>query len=391
MTTISWWQHTTNIPHPAEPLPAEPPKVRTEVCIVGAGIAGTSAAYLLRKAGIDTIVVDAAEPAMGATGRNAGFFLTGVGFNYADAIKQYGRERARQLWQLTLDNREAMINIATKIGAPVKRNGSWHLADSHEEAEELAQAAALMAEDGFNHEFVAHDPLGRGFLAALGMPEDGTTHSAQLVLDILKASGTKVLAYAPVQKMEASSSGRGMIVTTPRAIISCKNVFLATNAYSAQLHPFFEGKVQPNRGQIYITAPAPLLIDRACSSQNGYYYFQQIPDPERPGYGRFLMGGARNHSFATENGHYHIETSEVIQIALEAYTGRYFPELKDVPIERRWAGTMGFTKDYLPMIGQLPDLPRVTYCVGFSGHGMVLALKSVEHALMQLLDGRVEF
>ena len=385
--SISYWQHTTNLPSPVPVGDGSSiEEIRTEVCIIGGGIAGASAAYLLQRAGIESVIVEAREPALGATGRNAGMVVAGIGGNYARAVQMYGRFRARELWQFTIRNRETTIRLAERLGVTVRRCGHWQWATTAAEAAELAEAAVLMAEDELPITYYDHDPLGRGFTAALETTEDATVHSAELVLALIKASGAKVVTYSPVTAVEPSETGRMMVVHSGRATITCKNVFVATNAYTPQLFPEFEERVMPTRGQIYVSEPAPLVLERGGSAHHGYYYFQQIPEPSQPGYGRWLIGGGRHTNFASEGGHYEEETTADIQADLEAFTARHFPELAAVPIAHRWAGTMGFTDNALPLIGQLESLPRVTYCVGFTGHGMALALKSVETALMQMLD-----
>lgn len=389
--TYSYWQHTIGLDTPSAEIPRHEEQYRTEVCIIGGGITGACAAYLLQRAGIATILVEARRPALGATGRNAGMVNAGVGDNYANAVERYGRKRARALWEFTMGNREATLRLAAKLGVPHRRCGNWQLAHTAEEAEAFALSAKLMKEDELPHEYYDHDPLGRGFHAALLYKENGAMNPAKFVHALIRASKTTLLTHAPVTRLEVSPSGRRTAVVTAGAdgtetVISCKNVFLATNAYSGLIHPFFADKIQPNRGQIQVSAPAPMLFDRCAGSHFGFYYFQQVPDPEDPSMGRWLMGGGRHSSFETENGLISEQTNTAVQDNLRQFTASHFPELVDLPIERRWAGTMGFTADKLPLIGQLEDMPRVTYCVGFSGDGMAFALRSVETALMQMLD-----
>jgi len=68
-----------------------------------------------------------------------------------------------------------------------------------------------------------------------------------------------------------------------------------------------------------------------------------------------------------------MEPSDEVQTALDAGLARLFPTLAGVPVERRWAGLMGFTPDYVPVAGAAPELPGVWFAGGFSGHGMPFA------------------
>jgi gamma-glutamylputrescine oxidase len=379
--SYSYWQKTIELDQQTIPAPAsEPlPSLETDVCIIGGGITGASAAYHLHQAGLKSIVLEARAPAMGASGRNAGMLVGGVAEHYVEAIALYGHGRARELWQFTLDNREAVFALAQQLGVPVQRSDMVRLANSEEEVAAYRESAQLMAEDGLEAEFYPEDPTGRGFLAALRTRNNAVTNPAKLVQAMLHASQAELVSWSPVHYIEPYLDG--VRVHSARAVVTAKRAFLATNAYSGQLITFFTDKIMPCRGQIQLSASTPILLPDAYLSEHGFFYYRQVPDPERPGWGRWLMGGARNRDFFMENGHTSEETTAVIQTILEQFTAQHFPEFAHLPIEHRWAGTMGFTQDYLPLTGTLPGLPQVSYAVGFSGHGMALAFKTVEKTL----------
>lgn len=383
--SISYWQHSVGLP--SSVLSSTDDRIiETELCIVGGGVTGSSAAYLAAQKGLDVVVVEAREPALGASGRNAGMVLSGIADNYAEAVQRYGRETARELWQLSIDNRERMLALADVLGVPYDRCGSWLLADVEKEAILLAEAHRLLDEDGFPHEF-SSDPLGRGFLSGLFRPHDAVINPAQFTRALLKAANVPVITGSPVIHLEATGGGNVRVVGE-RATVLAQKVLLNTNGYSALLHPFFQGKVWPCRGQIQVSEPAPMVFRQAGYSHFGYWYFRQIPDSRDPALGRWLIGGGRHLHLDTENGTYDDSVTEPIQRDLQAYTARYFPELAKVPIAYRWAGTMGFTADGLPIAGGLPDLPNVYFCVGFNGHGMGLGVMVTERALALMLEGR---
>jgi gamma-glutamylputrescine oxidase len=384
--TISYWQQSVGLPSPA-PSPAGEKTMETELCIIGAGITGCSAAYLAAQQGVDTVVVEAREPALGATGRNAGMLLSGIADSYAAAVGIYGRAQARELWQLSIDNRERTIALADLLGVPYYRCGSWLLADVEAEVALLEASSRLLEEDGFSHEYVGGDPLQRGFLAALFRPEDAVINPAQLVIALIKAARVPVFRGAPVTRLEEMADGRVRVVSERLTVVAQK-VLVNTNAYAALLDPLFEGKVIPCRGQIQVSEPAPIVFPHAGYSHFGYWYFRQIPEPGDPSLGRWLIGGGRHLHFDTENNTFDDKTTATVQADIEAYTARYFPELARVSIAYRWAGTMGFTADGLPLVGALPSLPNVYYCVGFNGHGMGMGLMVTERALALALNGQ---
>jgi gamma-glutamylputrescine oxidase len=382
--TTSFWQQSIGLPAPVSDE-AEPLALETDLCIVGGGVTGSSIAWFAKQTGIDALLLDARQPALGATGRNAGMALCGIAESYASAVQQYGRRIAKELWQLTIDNREMMLGLAAELGVPFQRCGSWLLADCAEEADGLAESARLLQTDGFDNHFTPGDPFGRGFLAGLHRPADGVIQPAHFNRALIEAAGVPVISGAVVT--EIGADGVGLRVISSRATVRARRVLLATNGYSALLHPFFRGKVHPQRGQIQVSEPVPLVFPSAGYSHFGYYYFRQVAEPGQPMLGRWLIGGARHLNFATEAGHTDESVTEKVQADIAAYTAQYFPELADVPISHRWAGTMGFTDDGLPLVGELPDLPGVFYCVGFNGHGMGLGIKVAERAFGLMTEG----
>ena len=80
------------------------------------------------------------------------------------------------------------------------------------------------------------------------------------------------------------------------------------------------------------------------------------------------------------------ELSPEVEELLENYLREKFPDV-DVPIERRWAGIMGFSVDGLPLVGTLPGKPRVGFAVAFHGHGLAMGAGTAERAVDHLLNG----
>lgn len=379
----SFWQQ--NLPPSGSQPPDLTPFRSVDLCIVGAGIAGSSAAYLAAQAGLEAVVVDARAPALGASGRNAGMLLSGVADSYASAVDKYGREKTRALWHLSIKNRENLLALARTLNVVHDRCGSWLLADTSEEADKLAESARMLEEDGFPHQYQATDPLGRGFLAGIYRPDDAVTDPAQLSRAILNDSGAPLLAPVKVEKIEGRRDNRLSIVTSA-GVIEARRILLTVNAYAPLLHPYFRSRIRPCRGQIQLSEPAPLIFPFAGYSHFGYWYFRQIPEPSDPTLGRWLIGGGRHRHFETENDHWVDEPSSPVQEDLSGYTRRYFPELARVRVAHRWAGTMGFTEDGLPLIGEIDGSPGLFYCLGFNGHGMGLAFEAARNAIELLTN-----
>lgn len=175
-------------------------------------------------------------------------------------------------------------------------------------------------------------------------------------------------------------------VATRQHRFLARHVLICTNAYSAQVHPYFNGRVVPTRAQCLVTKPlAQPVIDTCGYSDYGYMYYRMTFD------GRLLIGGGRKDYKALENNTTDDRTSVPVQALLDRYLHTRFPDavaqIDDAPVDRRWAGIMGFSADGVPLVGTLPGMPRVGFAVGFTGHGLAFGAGAAERAVDHLLNG----
>ena len=77
--------------------------VQADVCVIGAGYTGLSAALHLAKAGKRVVVLEAARVGWGASGRNGGHVGTGQRADQFTLEKWYGESTAKDLWRLGLE------------------------------------------------------------------------------------------------------------------------------------------------------------------------------------------------------------------------------------------------------------------------------------------------
>ncbi|HEX6123081.1 MAG TPA: FAD-binding oxidoreductase [Ktedonobacterales bacterium] len=393
MGSTSYWQAEADL---STPLRAEPlgERLEAEVAIIGAGITGVAAALWLARAGRRAVVLEARRIAAGASGRNAGFLLGGTAEPYALEIARYGHERARQVWAYSLENHRLAAELIGELreqgwDCGYRQRGSLRLAVTEAELADIQRSVGLLRADGWAVEPLARADLPTALRAAyLGgsfHAADGEVYPVRYVRGLARLAqqaGATLYEESPVTRLR--EDGAGLWVETPDGAVHAQHVVLAANAWLPELAPLVDaawlrGSIVPTRGQVLATAPiAESLFACPCYADEGYQYWRQLPD------GRLVVGGWRNHSFATENSA--DETpSESVQRHLDGFV-RETLGLAEVPIEHRWAGIMAFSADELPLVGRLPGSERCYIAGGYTGHGNAYAVAAAR-TISRLITG----
>ncbi len=347
---------------------------RADICIIGGGFTGLSAAAEAARLGASVVLVDAHRFGDGASGRNGGQLNTG---QRADAIEQaddLGFERAKALFDLAEEAKHHLLGFASDNAIDVDYTPG-HLSVVHKArlVDEYRAYPEQMAERfGYRHlRFVDREET-----AAIvgstryhgGVHDSGTGHIHPLKLVIGTArvaagrgarlcENTRVVAIRPV--------GGGVNVETARGTVTADRVLLAVNAYGEpDLEPVMASHVMPIRSFIGATAPLEgaaadtVLPGRESVDDSRFVvrYFRRLRD------GRLLFGGREA---------YGGDAPGNIEAGVRRQMEEIYPALKDTPITHAWGGSVGITLPRRPFVREV--MPRVTAIGGYSGHGVMLA------------------
>ncbi|HEX2647693.1 MAG TPA: FAD-dependent oxidoreductase [Candidatus Dormibacteraeota bacterium] len=336
---------------PPERYPGSLPD-KADVLVIGGGIAGTSMLWHLAARRIDAVLVERHHLAWGASGRNAGFLLAGVASSYAEAVRTYGREKAREVWELTNENHDRMVEAARGQEVGHRRLGAAILPSGAEEHALLIESEHLLNEDGFRARWDG---------TRLINPRDGEIDPSAMVAALARQARVGAIREG-VDVTSLTPRRSDVLVTAGDNLCEAGVVILATNAYTPAL--VRDVKIQPTRAQMLATAPvATVVTDMPVYSHFGYRYWRQLRT------GEVLIGGWRDTSLETEKTLDDEPTAEIQEHIDEALAGLRVT----ADVTHRWAGTMGFTESGLPMAGPLDGMPNLYICAGFTGHGMGFA------------------
>ncbi|HBY99725.1 MAG TPA: hypothetical protein DEO84_00250, partial [candidate division Zixibacteria bacterium] len=357
-----------------------------DIAVVGGGLMGIAVAHYLKALGCDRVIVLEKEyVGYGASGRNAGFLLSGMAEPYSRLEVGLGSDWAKALMLATIENHDLVAEAIknNNIGCDYQRTGSYHLAVSETEEKELAESVELLNKNGFPGEFVdsneIRNRLGLNhYLGGYFNPIDGNLDPFAYVNGL--SQGLDIIEGFEVKEIQRSDGQVRLM--GGKGIISSEMAVLATNAYTPLLDNSFNDMIFPVRGQMLATAKG--LNDKLGKSTYyanfGYDYFRQSPD------GTILMGGLRDKFIETEIG-YADEINPNLQDGLENYVRNNF-EMAQFDVPFRWSGLMANTIDGLPLIGALPHNGAVVAAVGCNGHGFGLCMVIARDLALALLEGK---
>ncbi|KAF5011043.1 hypothetical protein FDECE_2850 [Fusarium decemcellulare] len=389
-----------------EDLPAE-----VDILIIGSGIAGVGTAYHLLqdssfKASI--AILEARKPVSGATGRNGGHVKPDGFFNVPRTIKIYGAAAAAELTKFEAAHVYAIKDLVEKEGLDCDFNVTRALdvfldpkhAEQTEEAyRELVKSKAVDLHDvAFTPKKDAEKISGiKGaqccfsYTAAHLWPSKMIHQLLQLLLD----KGVKLYSHTPVSSVSSTQDSNGRwTVTTPGGSIKAQKIIYATNGYTSQLLPQYARCIVPIRGiACHISSPkgtnTPHLVNtygiRFDARNNDYL----IPRPD----GSIIVGGARQRFWHNKERWYGtVRDDELVDEAVsyfDNYMQRYFRgwENSGAEVESIWTGIMGYSGDFMPHVGQVPDKPGQFIIAGFTGHGMPQVLLSSKGMAAMVRDG----
>jgi sarcosine oxidase subunit beta len=364
------------VPDPRAELPAA-----AEVVVVGGGMLGASAAWHLARAGMRPLVVEANAPAWGASGRNAGMALAGLGGHFARVTELVRGSGGRSILDYTMRSLDMLEAWDAELpgGFEWDRFGSLDLATDEAEEAHVRRMAALQAGDGLEVRVI--DPaevselapgINRSAIrAAKWTPGDAKLNPFRLcygLLDGVRAMGGEVVTGVRVERLLAES-GRLAGVETSHGRVAAGTVLLATNAWTPALAPHLAANLTPIRETVCVTEMLPFGIGRPGFETNQCNeYWRQMRS------GEVLIGGFAASDEGMGIGSYSMRVRPGVPPRLAELLARIHPRLADARVIRCWAGLLDFASLEMPIVGALPaedgtPLPGAFVGAGLTGHG----------------------
>jgi glycine/D-amino acid oxidase-like deaminating enzyme len=348
--------------------------IKTDVTIIGAGISGALIAWHLYKQGIAFTLVDKRHIAMGSTAASTSLIQYEIDTPLKDLIKLAGYHHAIRSYQLCRkaieDIKDVCIEVDNEINFEAKC--SLQFASFKKDSQKLEDEYRIRREHGFKVDLLTENEIRKEFgfsaSAALFSYEAAQLDAYVLTHKILQAIYTynpTIYDHTNIVSIKHSKSNiqleteNGYTLKTRHLVIACgyesgnyisKKIEDLRCTYAIVSEPLNQTIFWKDNSLIWETADPYLYM---CTTSDN----------------RILIGGKDTKYFQINK---QLSLLPQKAKALQKSFLKLFPHLP-IKVDFQWAGAFATTKDGLPYIGTIPELPNTHFALGYGGNGITFS------------------
>ena len=373
----------------ANPFAAQPSLVgdhKVDVCIIGGGFTGLSAALAAAEAGYSVILLEAESVGYGASGRNGGQLIPGLRWGMGDILSEFGPERARAIYNVAVD---AVASVNARVA---KHHIACDLKTGHlEAAYKPAHYDAMLREldvlrDNFGHATCeAVPPAGMGehidggdYHGGLYEGAGGHFHPLNYVLGLASTAVAAGVQIFEQSRVTALTEGAHVIARTANGSVTADSVIVGADSWTGDILPSLASYTIPIMNYNIATVPlgnlANLLLPSGAAVADSRFvlnYFRLSAD------GRMIFGGGEK---------YTTRPPRDIAAFVRKHMVQVFPSLAEIPIDYVWGGAVSVSMNRLPHFGRQGN---IWFAHGFSGHGALMTTLAGE-LMVEAMRGTME-
>ena len=341
------------------PLKAD---VSADVAVIGAGITGLTAAFLLKQAGKTVVVLEAGRVGHGVSGHTTAHLTEVLDCSYETLIKDFGEDDARLAaasGRTALSRIEAIVR-ESEIDCDFERLPAFQYTEDFDRIGELEEERKAAARIGVKASLTEHTPLPFKTAGGLRFDAQAQFHAGKYLdalTDALRGGGSHIYEETRVSEIEDGTPCR---VVTPKGTVTARDVIVATHG------PFDDVVLQTKVAnyQSYVLAlklkdgedpPVGLFWDL----EDPYHYIRAHTTDKGP----LLLVGGEDHKTGQND-----ETLGRFEALLEFASRRF----KVASVAYRWSSQVVEPVDGLPFIGKKASSEHVYVGTGYSGTGLTL-------------------
>ena len=338
---------------------------RVDVVVVGGGITGLTAAYLLLLAGKSVTVIERERCATADTGHTTAHLTMVTDTGISALVEQLGRDHARAVWDSGLAAIAQIESTIDTLGISCdfqRVDGYLHApfgTARPEEASRLEKESTVAIELGFDADFVTGVPVAGG--AGVRLSHQARFHPRKYLTGLARAiveRGGRIYEQSAAEEFVDAPLG----VNVHGHRLSCDDIVLATHNPLVGVKNVATASLFQTKLALYTSYVVAGAVTRGAVADA---LFWDTDDPYR--YLRVQPG--EDHDLVILGGEDH-------KTGQESDTGRCYARLEraltrmipDVDVRHRWSGQVIETPDGLPYIGRTAEHQYAA--TGFSGNGM---------------------
>jgi gamma-glutamylputrescine oxidase len=378
----SWYTATMRAAPERGPLTFD---LDVEVCVIGGGLAGLTAAREIARRGWSVAVLEAKRIAWNASGRNDGFVLPGFAESMARVVSRVGIDHAKALWALSQAGLDYVRTTIRDTGMPgidpvpgwLKVSKTDNTADALADLELIGQELETEIE-GWPAERVRDVLKTNHYFHALHLPHAFHIHPLNYALGLAtaaEAASVRIFENTPALSIDAE--GVRKRIATPQARVRASQIVLACNVHLGALMPRIAGTLIPIWSYVVATAPLGRRLAEAIT------YRGAVTDTDLANHHYRVVGGdrllfsGRSTTWESDPRSYGPK--------LKADIEELYPQLAGVEIEHVWSGVLGNALHRMPQIGELS--PGLWIASGFGGHGINTTAMAGRIISQAIVDG----
>lgn len=322
---------------------------KTDVLVIGGGMAGVLCALRLHRAGVDSMLVEAKQIGLGITKGTTAVVSAQHSTLYQDLIRQLGLEGAKTYLDANLQAVAQFRRLAEDISCDFEDTPS--ILYSRTDRNKMEQEAAAVQSLGFGAEFLTETPLPHRIAGAVAFPGMAQFHPLKFLYGAAK--GLRIFENTFVQRLENTTA------YTTDGCIRAKKVIVATHFPFINRHGLYFLKLYQKRSfVIAIEHPEPLGCTLEAQAESGVYLRS---------YGNLLLIGGGDRRTGKKGEDFDVP---------RAFVRRFYSDAKEV---FAWANQDCISLDGVPYIGTYSrSCPNVFVASGFNAWGMTGSMVAAE-------------
>lgn len=337
----SVWDNTWE--HPGfESLQGE---IRTDVLIIGGGMAGILSAFLLQQSGVPCVLAEAQTICSGITKNTTAKITSQHGLIYDRLMRRFGTERAGQYLAANEAALQKYRELCREIDCGFEEKSAYVY--SVRDRRKIEQELFALEKLGFPAQFADRLPLPISVAGAVQFPRQAQFHPLQFAAAIAK--GLRIYEHTPVRKLA------GTTAVTDHGQIHAEKVIVATHFPFLNRHGSYFLKLYQHRSYVIALEHAPDV--------HGMYVDEAQTGMSFRNYGNLLLIGGGDHRTGKQGGAWR---------ELRTFAGRHYPQAVE---KYHWATQDCMSLDGVPYIGRYSALtPNWYVATGFNKWGMTSSM-----------------